>query len=63
MCDHWPPCPPAESAACAAARVLSRDFVQGWSRLCNGVFVFEDTGLLRPNGQIIAPHRTVQEVP
>jgi len=30
---------------------------QGWSLLCNGVLVFEDTGELLPDGQIIAPHR------
>jgi hypothetical protein len=30
---------------------------QGWSLLCNGVLLFEDTGELLPNGQIIAPHR------
>lgn len=30
---------------------------QGWSLLCNGVLVFDDTGELLPDGQIIAPHR------
>ncbi|EPH46724.1 hypothetical protein STRAU_0137 [Streptomyces aurantiacus JA 4570] len=30
---------------------------QGWSLLCNGVLLFEDTGELLPNGEIIAPHR------
>ena len=30
---------------------------QGWSLLCNGVLLFEDTGELLPDGQIIAPHR------
>jgi hypothetical protein len=30
---------------------------QGWSLLCNGVVVFEDTGELLPGGEIIAPHR------
>jgi Family of unknown function (DUF5999) len=29
---------------------------QGWSLLCNGVVVFEDTGDLLPDGRIIAPH-------
>jgi hypothetical protein len=32
---------------------------QGWSLLCNGVLLFEDTGELLPDGQIIAPHRQV----
>ncbi|GES30252.1 hypothetical protein GCM10012285_44730 [Streptomyces kronopolitis] len=30
---------------------------QGWSLLCNGVLLFEDTGELLPDGQVIAPHR------
>lgn len=37
----------------------------GWSLLCNGVLLFEDTGELLPTGQIIAPHRPapVYDVP
>jgi hypothetical protein len=30
---------------------------QGWSLLCNGVLLFEDTGELLPDGKIIAPRR------
>ncbi|MDP9794557.1 hypothetical protein J2S41_002673 [Catenuloplanes atrovinosus] len=30
---------------------------QGWSLLCNGVIVFEDTGELLPDGSCIEPHR------
>jgi hypothetical protein len=30
---------------------------QGWSLLCNGVVVFDDTGELLPDGRINAPHR------
>jgi hypothetical protein len=30
---------------------------QGWSLLCNGIVVFEDTGELLPGGGTIAPHR------
>jgi hypothetical protein len=30
---------------------------QGWSLLCNGVVLFEDTGELLPDGKIIDPHR------
>jgi hypothetical protein len=30
---------------------------QGWSLLCNAVLLFDDTGELLPDGQIIAPHR------
>jgi hypothetical protein len=30
---------------------------QGWSLLCNGVIVFEDTGELLPDCSVIEPHR------
>jgi hypothetical protein len=30
---------------------------QGWSLLCNGVVLFEDTGELLPDGQVVQPHR------
>ncbi|MFJ9795435.1 DUF5999 family protein [Streptomyces sp. NPDC101145] len=36
--------------------------VQRRSRLCNGVLLFEDTGELLPDGQIIAPHRPATAV-
>lgn len=40
-----------------AARVVAHHPEQGWSLLCNGVLLFEDTGELLPDGQVIAPHR------
>jgi hypothetical protein len=30
---------------------------QGWTLLCNGVVVFDDTGELLPDRQVVAPHR------
>ncbi|CAM5270863.1 DUF5999 family protein [Streptomyces sp. NBC_00237] len=57
MCQHQPPCPTAESADREAAHPMAHHPEQGWSLLCNGVLLFEDTGELLPNGQIIAPHR------
>nr|WP_225320986.1 DUF5999 family protein [Streptomyces luteolifulvus] len=57
MCQHQPPCPTAESADRESARLVAHHPEQGWSLLCNGVLVFEDTGELLPDGQIIAPHR------
>lgn len=30
---------------------------QGWSLLCNGVILFDDTGELLPDGVIVPPHR------
>ncbi|MFH8370066.1 DUF5999 family protein [Streptomyces sp. NPDC018031] len=57
MCQHQPPCPSAESAGREAAHVVAYYPEQGWSLLCNGVLLFEDTGELLPDGQVIAPHR------
>ena len=57
MCQHQPPCPTADSADRESARLVAHHPEQGWSLLCNGVLLFEDTGELLPDGQIIAPHR------
>lgn len=57
MCQHQPTCPTAESADREAAHLVAHHPEQGWSLLCNGVLLFEDTGELLPNGQVIAPHR------
>jgi hypothetical protein len=56
-CPHQPPCPPADAPDCEAAHVVAAHPEQGWSLLCNGVVVFEDTGDLLPDGRIVAPHR------
>lgn len=57
MCSHEPACPSSEHFDREAARVLAAHPEQGWSLLCNGVVLFEDTGELLPNGTVIAPHR------
>ncbi|NWF30429.1 hypothetical protein HW130_29960 [Streptomyces sp. PKU-EA00015] len=57
MCQHQPACPTPDSADREAARLVAHHPEQGWSLLCNGVLLFEDTGELLPDGQIIAPHR------
>jgi hypothetical protein len=57
MCQHQPPCPTAHSTDRESARLMAHHPEQGWSLLCNGVLLFEDTGELLPDGQIIAPHR------
>jgi hypothetical protein len=54
---HQPPCPAADAVDRDAARVLSSFPEQGWSLLCNGVIIFDDTGELLPDGSTIAPHR------
>lgn len=62
MCRHSPPCPTAEAPDRDAAKVAFHDGLLGWSRLCNGVVVFEDTGEVLPNGTIIPPHRPLAQV-
>jgi hypothetical protein len=57
MCLHQPPCPAADATDREAARSVACFPQQGWSLLCNGVILFEDTGELLPDGRIIAPHR------
>lgn len=57
MCQHQPQCPTAEGPDREAALTVAHHPEQGWSLLCNGVLLFEDTGELLPDGQIIAPHR------
>ena len=56
MCSHWPPCPAADRPDRDAARTVAFHPEQGWSRLCNGVIVFDDLGELLPDGQVVAPH-------
>jgi Family of unknown function (DUF5999) len=57
MCPHTPPCPDARALDREAARTVVSHPEQGWSLLCNGIVVFEDTGELLPGGETIAPHR------
>lgn len=62
MCHHQPQCPAAEAVDREAARVLVSYPEQGWSQLCNGVILFDDTGELLPAptphaAMAIAPHR------
>ena len=57
MCPHTPPCPPPSAPDREAAHTIVSHPEQGWSLLCNGVVIFEDTGELLPGGAFIAPHR------
>ncbi|MFW5417535.1 hypothetical protein J0910_13065 [Nocardiopsis sp. CNT-189] len=57
MCRHEPECPSYDAVDREAARVIADHHEQGWSLLCNGVVLFEDTGELLPDGRIVAPHR------
>ncbi len=62
MCRHLRPCPSPEASDREAARVVASHPEQGWSLLCNGVVMFDDTGELLPDGRIIAPHRPTYRV-
>jgi hypothetical protein len=57
MCQHQPPCPPPDASDREAAHVMASHPEQGWSLLCNGVVVFEDTGALLPDGRSIPPRQ------
>jgi hypothetical protein len=57
-CTHTPTCPPADAPDRDGAHVIASHPEQGWSLLCNGVVLFEDTGELLPDGQSIAARRT-----
>ena len=59
MCQHEPPCPPAEANDRDAAVTVREHHDQGWVLLCNGVVAFEDTGEILPTGDVIAPHRAM----
>lgn len=56
-CAHQPHCPSAENPNRDSARLRVAHPEQGWSLLCNGVVVFDDTGELLPDGRVIAPLR------
>jgi Family of unknown function (DUF5999) len=57
MCPHTPPCPRASASDRQAAHTVVSHPEQGWSLLCNGIVVFDDTGELLLDGAAIAPRR------
>ena len=57
MCNHHPHCPPPEACDREAAHVIAAHPEQGWSLLCNGVVLFEDTGEILPDGHCIQARR------
>lgn len=63
MCPHTPRCPDPNGADREAARTVVSHPEQGWSLLCNGIVIFEDTGELLPGGTAIAPHRPTDLAP
>jgi hypothetical protein len=57
MCQHQPACPTADVLGRATARVVAAHPEQGWSLLCNGVILFEDDGMLLPDGRAVPVSR------
>jgi Family of unknown function (DUF5999) len=57
MRSHEPQRPSAGDTARAAAHVIAGHPGQGWSLLCNSFVLFDDGGLLLPEGRAEAPHR------
>ncbi|MFK4863765.1 DUF5999 family protein [Streptomyces sp. CSMPJR101] len=64
MCSHPSSCPSAQArsahvvvAHVPAAHVVAEHPEQGWSLLCDGSIVFDDSGVLLPDGSVVAPHR------
>ena len=53
MCRHHPRCPDALAPDRGAARTVASHPEQGWSLLCNGVVLFDDTGMLLPDGRTV----------
>ena len=60
-CPHMSACPPPQARGRQAARVVASRPEQGWSLLCNGVVVFDDTGALLPDGSAIEPDRWTRQ--
>ncbi|WP_369173047.1 DUF5999 family protein [Streptomyces sp. R28] len=54
MCSHQPSCPSLNGQA---PHVVAAHPEQGWSLLCNGAIMFDDSGELLPDGRVVAPHR------
>ncbi|PWI14923.1 hypothetical protein DI272_12690 [Streptomyces sp. Act143] len=54
MCSHQPSCPSSEADG---SHIVSAHPEQGWSLLCDGSIVFDDSGELLPDGRVVAPHR------
>ena len=54
MCSHQSSCPSLDETT---AHVVAAHPEQGWSLLCDGAIVFDDTGELTSDGRAVAPHR------
>ncbi len=64
MCSHQSSCPSAgrfDRGDDGNAHIVSAHPEQGWSLLCDGAIVFDDTGALLPDGRVVGPHRMPAE--
>ena len=52
MCTHTPLCPSVDDRSCWTAHVVADHNEQGWSRLCNGVILFDDGFFMAPDGEV-----------
>lgn len=60
MCSHQSSCPSADRTERSHrddAHIVSAHPEQGWYLLCDGAIAFDDTGVLLPDGRVVAPHR------
>jgi hypothetical protein len=57
ICSHQPHCPDAAGSDRDAAHVIAFHPEQGWSLLCNGVVLFEDSGEILPDGNCVHARR------
>jgi hypothetical protein len=60
MCSHQISCPSFDGSD---VHVVAAHPEQGWSLLCDGAIVFDDSGELTPEGKVVAPHRVPAERP
>ncbi|MGW2564448.1 DUF5999 family protein [Streptomyces sp. NPDC001514] len=60
---HPSPRPSAHSADLEATKATACRPEIGYSLLCNGVTLFEDTGVLLHDGNVIHPHRPTSAFP
>ncbi|WP_405868514.1 MULTISPECIES: DUF5999 family protein [unclassified Streptomyces] len=58
MCSHQSSTPSFDGNL---VHVVAAHPEQGWSLLCDGAIMFDDTGELTPDGQAVGPHRVPVE--
>ena len=61
MCSHQLPSASAGARPVHLAHIVAAHPEQGWTLLCDGTIVFDDSGELLPDGRVVAPHRVPAE--